>query len=274
MVLGTDEGGWTKKRAEAELRNVLARIDAGIWRPPDHRAEAKESPLAPRFHVFASEWFNARVPELAPKTHIDYRWRLSNHLLPFFHAKRVDEIDAHLVDQFRSFKLREAEDIRRAVAAGADLRDEDGRRLRPLGPSSINKLLSLLAAILDTAVDYGYLDRNPARGRQRRVKDRTRPASFLEADELVCVLDAAAGLDEHARGGSSPRRDQIEALLAEGLPLAGIAGRLGLTPQTVAYHAGRIHRGDRVRRRGATIDRHAIMTTLGCAGLRAHELCT
>jgi len=74
-----------------------------------------------------------------------------------------------------------------------------------------------------------YLDRNPARGRHRRVKERTRPASFLEADELVCVLDAAAALDERARGGSSPRREQIEALLAEGLPLTAIAGRLGLT---------------------------------------------
>jgi hypothetical protein len=35
IVLGTDEDGWTRKRAEAELRNVLARIDAGIWRPPE-----------------------------------------------------------------------------------------------------------------------------------------------------------------------------------------------------------------------------------------------
>ena len=66
-------------------------------------------------------------------------------------------------------------------------------------------------------VDYGYLDRNPARGRPRRVKEQTRPASFLEADELVCVLDAAAAVDERARSGSSPRHDQIEALLAEGL---------------------------------------------------------
>jgi len=81
-----------------------------------------------------------------------------------------------------------------------------------------------------TAPVLTYLDRNPARGRHRRVKERTRPASFLEADELVCVLDAAAALDERARGGSSPRREQIEALLAEGLPLTAIAGRLGLTP--------------------------------------------
>ena len=202
------------------------------------------SPLAPRFHPFASEWFDARLPELAPKTQIDYRWRLSNHLLPFFHAKRVDEIDAHLVDQFRSFKLKEADDLRQALKAGAELRDEDGRLLRPLGASSINKLLTLLAAILESAVDYGYLDRNPGRGRQRRVKEQSRPASFLEADELVCVLDAAAALDERARSLSSPRRDQIEVLLAEGLSLTAIARRLGLSPQTVAYHAGRIRKGD------------------------------
>ena len=273
IVLGNDEDGWTRKRAEAELRNVLARIDAGIWRPPEKRSEPDVSPLAPRFHAFASEWFDARLPELAPKTQIDYRWRLSNHLLPFFHAKRVDEIDAHLVDQFRSFKLKEADDLRQALKAGAELRDEGGRLLRPLGASSVNKLLALLAAILESAVDYGYLDRNPGRGRQRRVKEQSRPASFLEADELVCVLDAAAALDERARSLSSPRRDQIEVLLAEGLSLTAIARRLGLSPQTVAYHAGRIRRRDPLRRRGAAIDRHAIMTTLGCAGLRAHELC-
>src|SRR3954452_17466976 len=89
IVLGTDEDGWTRKRAEAELRNVLARVDAGIWRPPEKRSEPDGSPLAPRFHAFASEWFDARLPELAPKTQIDYyyRWRLSNHVLPFFHAK-------------------------------------------------------------------------------------------------------------------------------------------------------------------------------------------
>jgi hypothetical protein len=69
----------------------------------------------------------------APKTQIDYRWRLSNHLLPFFHAKRVDEIDAHRVDQFRSFKLREADELRQALRAGAQLRDEDGVCCAPSG---------------------------------------------------------------------------------------------------------------------------------------------
>ena len=32
VTLGTDEAGWTPKRAAAELRNTLARVDAGIWR--------------------------------------------------------------------------------------------------------------------------------------------------------------------------------------------------------------------------------------------------
>jgi integrase len=44
-------------------------------------------------------------------------------------------------------------------------------------------------------------------------------------------------------------------------------------PQTVAYHVSRLRTKRESGRRGASIDRHAIMATLGCAGLRAHELC-
>ena len=66
-------------------------------------------------------------------TQNDYRWRLSRHLLPFFGAYRLDEIDATLCLAFKAHKLREAAELRAAIAAGADLRDRRGRRQRPLG---------------------------------------------------------------------------------------------------------------------------------------------
>jgi hypothetical protein len=39
-----------------------------------------------------------------------------------------------------------------------------------LGPSSINKTTTRLAQILDVAQEYGWIDRNPAKGKQRKLK--------------------------------------------------------------------------------------------------------
>src|SRR5947208_80234 len=79
---------------------------------------------------------------------------------------RFDEIDADLCLAFKAHKVREAGDLRRAISAGAELRDSRGRRVVPLGPSSIRKLLDTLAAILDDAIEDGHIERNPARGRR------------------------------------------------------------------------------------------------------------
>ncbi|MHB8659871.1 MAG: tyrosine-type recombinase/integrase, partial [Solirubrobacteraceae bacterium] len=44
-----------------------------------------------------------------------------------------------------------------------------------LSPTSINKTITRLAQILEVAVEYELIDRNPAKGRRRRVK-ASRPA--------------------------------------------------------------------------------------------------
>ena len=65
-----------------------------------------------------------------------------------------------------------------------------------MGPNQINKSLGLLAAILDAAADYGYLDpaRNPARGSRRRVKRTTPSRPTIEPEQLPSLLDAAGRL--------------------------------------------------------------------------------
>ena len=47
VTLGTDEDGWTPKRAAAELRNTLARVDAGIWRPEESQPIIERQREAP-----------------------------------------------------------------------------------------------------------------------------------------------------------------------------------------------------------------------------------
>jgi hypothetical protein len=67
VSLGTAEEGWNRKRAEAELRHVLADVERGLWRPYEP-AQVPQVAEAPTFHEFASEWLENREPELRPKT--------------------------------------------------------------------------------------------------------------------------------------------------------------------------------------------------------------
>ena len=202
MTLGTAAEGWTRAKAETELQNVLADVRRGIWQAP--APSVVEAPRQmPTFHEFASEWFERQTIEggrhgkgLAPKGREDLQWRLSNHLLPAFASRRLDQITVEDVDRYRLAKVR------------------DGR----LGVTSINKTLTTLAAILETAVEYELIDRNPARGRRRRLPAAAPRRTWLDrADHIAALLDAAGDLDAQAR----LRRGQRRALLAT-LTFAGL----------------------------------------------------
>ena len=170
VSLGTPEEGWSRQRAEAELRHVLADIERGIWRPaePAPAPEVKEDPT---FHEFASEWLQNREPELRPKTLASYRWQLSRHLLPFFAEYRLREITPRTVDAYKSEQLRR------------------GR----LGPNQINKTLGLLGRILKAARRYGLLQSNPLDDVDRLKQTRPRRAT-IEPEQLPALLDAGGAI--------------------------------------------------------------------------------
>ena len=273
IVLGTDEDGWTRnepKPSSATSSRASTR-ESGAHRNSDPSQMSHRSPRA-----FTRSHLNGSTPACPswpprPKSTIagDCPITSCRSFTPSA-STRSTPISSINSDPSSSRRpMTAAKRSRPARSSATKMGASCARSGRPRSTSS-----------------WPAAGRDPrGRGRLRlpRSQSRTRPSAagqgavaarvFLEADELVCVLGAAAALDERARSGSSPRRDQIELLLAEGLSPTAIARRLGLSPQTVAYHAGRIRKGDPLRRRGAAIDRYAIMTTLGCAGLRAHELC-
>src|SRR3954453_14879124 len=74
ITLGSSDGGWTRKKAEAELRHVLADVERGIW-TPDLGSSATAA-TAPTFHEFATEWLESRRPELREATVLDYTWQI------------------------------------------------------------------------------------------------------------------------------------------------------------------------------------------------------
>lgn len=202
VTLGTAADGWTQARAQAELQNVLADVRRGIWQPP--APPLVEAPRQmPTFHEFASEWFERQKLEggsrgggLTKAGRADLEWRLSSHLLPAFAPRRLDHITIEDVDRYRLGKVR------------------DGK----LNATSINKTLSTLAAILEAAVEYELIGRNPASGRRRRLPAVTPRRSWIDrADHISAMLDGASKLDARARVCPGQRRALLATLTFAGL---------------------------------------------------------
>ena len=168
VALGTSEEGWNRRRAEDELANVQADVRRGTWHPPEP-ATVEAPTEVPTFHEFASAWLRDGEPGWRPKTISDYRWALELHLLPHFARIRLDALGPEDVDAYKAAKLREGK----------------------LGPNAVNKTLVRLAQILEVAVEYGHIERNPAKGKRRRVKGTEPRRSWVEPEQLPALIDAA-----------------------------------------------------------------------------------
>lgn len=218
VALGTSDEGWTREKAEKKLGHVLADVERGIWKPEAPPPD-QEPAIEPTFHEFASEWFEGVAPELRERTRIDYQWRLSNHPLPYFAKHLLSAITVEEVDRYRREKVRESKAVAAARQRQLALPEKDRKRLaRPLSNGSINKTIRLLAVVLEQAVEYGYLERNPARGRKRLLKEDKPTRSYLQPDQVAALLSAAGKIDADAREGDTRRRRPLLATLT----LAGL----------------------------------------------------
>jgi integrase len=168
----------THVEAEAELKRTLAAVELGIWQPPRPQPLVEEIEEEPTFHVFSSRWFEQKKLEGLEQRTLDHlQWALSGHLIDYFETLPLSQITAERIDAYRAAKVREREML---------LVD------RPLGNSSINRTIQVLAQVLDAAEEYGHVGSNPARGRRRRLKVAKPRRTWLELDEVRSLLDAAA----------------------------------------------------------------------------------
>jgi integrase len=187
------------------------------WKPP---APEPLAPVNPTFHEFASDWFDAKRPELRSTSAADYAWQLTHHLLPLFHRHRLSAITVAEVDRYRQAKVR------------------DGR----LSATSINKTITRLGQILDVAEERELIARNPVRvnPRNRRLKATRAARSYLNrAEQIVALLDAAAELDREARADRSGvgRRAMLATMTFAGLRVGEVCG---LRWRDVDLAAGRL----------------------------------
>lgn len=242
ISLGTNHEGWSRERAQVELEQVLRQIERGTWEPPTKPQPAEyEHDRDESLRATAYRWWQRRKTELAANTQLDYKWRL-DYVVRYLGGEVTTALDARRVDDFRQ----------QLVGLG-------------LSPRSVNMVLDLLAQVLDDAVEYGFLDANPARGRRRRMKVAKSSRTFLEPDMVVDLLDAAGDwereLPEHQRYG---RRAFLATLCLSGPRISELIqtprGRLDL-------HAGHLVLGMKTE---AGVDRTLELSAFLLDELRAH----
>jgi integrase len=175
VVLGTVAELPTKRHALTRLEEQLRPINQGTGRPEGSM----------RFEAFAEgQWSALVLPTLKLSTQHGYRTVLAKHVLPYWREWRLRDIGKQDVQQFVGDKFQQK-----------------------LGWQTVRNAWTLLSGIFETAVEYGYLTVNPARG----VKFPQQ--ALREAPALISGNDFARLLDEV----DEPYRMMIGLIAATGL---------------------------------------------------------
>jgi integrase len=276
-------GGWDEPSARTEMGNILARVRAGVWErpepPPTLVVTAAEGGV-PTYDEYADWFLQAKIDgvigekPIAPNTRKKDKWRLG-YSRRFFAGVPLDEIDEKLALEFKADLLAESREQQEAIAAGADLRDQNGRKVVPLSLTSIKMILDSFASVLDEAIEDKHREDNPARSKRMHLSAPKPKRSFLEMDELAALLDAASDQDVRlpdlagisvATGSTA---EKVARLAAGGKRPTQIAVELSLSKGVVDYHLKRL--GIDLGR--GYVGRRVICELLGRAGLRVSEVC-
>jgi integrase len=214
----------SREKAEKALEHVMADVERGTWTPPVPAEAPPEATRAPTFYEFSEQCWTLMKDQLAPNTQADYRWRLEVHLIPFFGDMPIDTIDYEPIERYIAAKL--AEDA-------------------PLSARSINMTLTLFGAILERAVKRKLIDRNAAKDKDLRVKERAPTRSYLDsAAQIMALLDAAGELDANAPKDRRhvERRAMLATLIFAGLRIGELCA---LRWRDLDLAAGWLHTGSK-----------------------------
>ena len=164
VVIGSVADLPTRKDAHVRLDEELRAVNQGTVRP--------ESSML--FGTFAEEqWKTLVLPTLKLSTQHGYKTVLAKHLLPYWRDWRLRDIGRQDVQQWVADRFR-----------------------RKLGWQTVRNAWTLLSGILETAVEYGYLSMNPARGVKFPEKELKEAPVLFTAEDFVKLLEQ---LDEPYR---------------------------------------------------------------------------
>lgn len=146
-----------------------------IQRPPGPGVERQATWS---FSGLAKRWWDVHcVPQLKPSTQRRYHLIIAKHLYPAFGDRDITTITAFDVQDFRARSLQ-------SKCLYAD---------KHLCPKTVNEHINVLSAMMQAAVEWGYLKVNPCRGlKQLRVVRKE--MQFYDREQTTRFLDKAKNL--------------------------------------------------------------------------------
>ena len=154
-----------RKEAEGRLAERVRQIGRGTYRAPAERVS---------FEDLGEAYLKGAAANVRATTLKDYTCNLTLHLMPYFRGWKIRDIRRADVEAFRAHLLD----------AG-------------IGPTTVNKCLTLLGALFRYAIRHEYLEANPAEGTKLRASSRRShnlvEANILAPPEIQALLGAADG---------------------------------------------------------------------------------
>ena len=174
-VLGLVADLPTRREAQIRLDERLRPVNQGTNRP--------ESFI--EFGTFVEQqWKTLVFPTFKASTQHGYKTVLSNHVLPAWRDRRLRDIERIGIQHWVAEKFRKG-----------------------TGWQTVRNAWVLLSGILESAVEYGYLTTNPARGVKFPKKGLKEKPTIIAGETFTRLLDQV----------SEPHRTMVSLIAATGL---------------------------------------------------------
>ena len=137
--------------------------------------------------AFYKVWQDRHAPELSPTTRAAMEADIEDRLIPWFGQMYLSKITERTVGNF----LHE-------LRMDSDRHDH---RAGSLSPATVHKFYRILRAMLNRAVDWGYLSENPCNKlpKEERPQPRYKKRIILQEDQLKSFLITLFALKDTAR---------------------------------------------------------------------------
>lgn len=161
---------WKGRRIRNSLKTGNRRTAERIERDIREKLELGEYNLSTTkndtFEAFSERYLGYSQTNKAESTYVRDRYTIQLHLMPVFGHLLLTEIQPEQIEAYKS------------------------QRLGKCKPSTVNKELSTLKAMLRTAVDWGTLKHNPA-ATVKKLPESEQKIRFLSQVEINRLLDAS-----------------------------------------------------------------------------------